>query len=74
MKISVLRAQFLHEGTKKSRLGLDLVSKADGPAVQTIIRGFSPWQPLRCETVRLGETGFSFTANVAVFPQVLLSA
>ncbi|GFS76261.1 hypothetical protein TNCV_4667981 [Trichonephila clavipes] len=44
-------------------------------SVQTVIRGFSPWQPLRCETVRcLGETGFSFSANVAVFPQILPSA
>ena len=74
-KISVLRAQFLDEGTKRSRLGLDLVSKVDGQAVQTVIRGFSPWQQLKCETVRcLGETGFYFSANVAVFPQVLPSA
>ena len=41
-KISVLRAQFLDEGTKRSRLGLDLVIKADGQAVQTVIREFSP--------------------------------
>ena len=74
-KISVLRTQFLDEGTKRSRLGLDLVSKANGQAIQTVIRGFSPWQQLRCETVRfLGETGFSFSATVAVFPQVLPSA
>ena len=71
-KISVLRAQFLDKGTKRSRLRLDLVSEANGQAVQTVIRGFSSWQQLRCETVRcLGETGFSFSANVAVFPQVL---
>ena len=42
-------------------LELDLVSKAGGQAVQTVIREFSPWQQVRCETVRcLGETGFSF--------------
>ena len=70
MKISVLSAQFLDEGTKRSRLGLDLVSKADGQPIQTVIRGFSPWKQLRC----LGETGFSFSANVAVFSQVLPSA
>ena len=69
MKISVLRAQFLDEKTKRSHLGLDLVSKTDGQAVQTVIRGFSPWQQMRC----LGETAFSFSANVAVFPQVLPS-
>ena len=75
MKISVLRVQFLDEGTKRSRLGLDLVSKVDGQAVQAVIPGFLPWQPLRCEMVYcLGETGFSFSANVAVFLQVLLSA
>ena len=74
-KISVLRAQFLDEGTRRSRLGLDLVSRADGQAVRSVIRGFSPWQPLRCETVRCpDETGFSFSANVAVFPQVRPSA
>ena len=38
----VLRAQFLDEGTKRGRLGQDLGSKADGQAVQTVIRGFSP--------------------------------
>ena len=44
----------------------------DGQAVQTVVRGFSPWQQLRCERVRcLGKTGFSFSANVVVFPQVL---
>ena len=47
-KISVLRAQFLDERTKWSRLGVDLVSKADGRAVQSVIREFSPWQQLRC--------------------------
>ena len=31
--LNLLRAQFLDEGTKRSRLGLDLVSKADGQAV-----------------------------------------
>ena len=56
-------------------MGLDLVSKVDGQAVQTVIREFSPWQQLKCETVRfLGETGFSFSANVVVFPQVLPTA
>ena len=39
-------------GNKKMRLGLDLVSKADGQAVQTVIRGFSPWQQLWCEALR----------------------
>ena len=74
-KISDLRVQFLNEVTKRSRLGLDPVSKADGEAVQTVIREFSSWQQLRCDTVRcLGETGFSFSENVAVFPQVLPSA
>ncbi|GFU27715.1 hypothetical protein TNCV_516071 [Trichonephila clavipes] len=66
-KIFALRVQFLDEGTKRSRFGLDMVSKEDAQVVQTVIRGFSPWQPLRCETVRcLGETGFSFSENVAV--------
>ena len=75
MKISVLRTQCLDEETKRSRLGLDLASKADGQAVQTVIRGFSPWQQLRCETVRcLGETGFSISANVAIVSQVMPSA
>ncbi|GFT92151.1 hypothetical protein TNCV_1972951 [Trichonephila clavipes] len=47
----------------------------DGQEVQTVIRGFSPWQPPRCETVLcLGETGFSFSINMAVFLQVLPSA
>ncbi|GFV22121.1 hypothetical protein TNCV_5006041 [Trichonephila clavipes] len=47
----------------------------DGQAVQTVIHGSSPWQPLRCETVRcLGQKGFSFSANEAVFPQVMPSA
>ena len=59
----------------ESLLGLDLLSKVDGQAVQTLIRGFSPWQQLSCETVHcLGETGFSFSTNVVVFPQVLPSA
>lgn len=67
--------QFLDEGTTRSCLGLDLISKADSQPVQTINRGFSPWQPLRCETARcFGETGFSFSANVAVFLQILSSA
>ncbi|GFV80725.1 hypothetical protein TNCV_4618871 [Trichonephila clavipes] len=75
-KLSIIRTQFLDDGTNISRLGLDLVSKVDGQAVETVIRGFSPWQPLRCETVRVehGETRFSFSASVVVFPQVLPSA
>ncbi|GFV15885.1 hypothetical protein TNCV_988681 [Trichonephila clavipes] len=47
-KISVLQVQVLDEGTKISHLRLDLMSKTDDQAVQTIIRGFSPWHPLRC--------------------------
>ncbi|GFY03255.1 hypothetical protein TNCV_1172151 [Trichonephila clavipes] len=63
------------EGTKGRRLGIDLVSEADCQAAETVKRGTSPWKPLRCETVRcLGETGFSLSANGAVFPQVLPSA
>ena len=41
-KTSMLRGQFLDEGTKRNRLGLDLVSMADGQAVQTVIHRFSP--------------------------------
>lgn len=56
-KISGLRAQFLHSGTERSGLGLDLVSRADGQAVQTVICWFSPMKTLRNETVRsLGKT------------------
>ena len=56
-KTSVVRGQFLDEGPKRSRLGLDLVSMADGQAVQTVIHGFSPWRPLRCETAQTSKRG-----------------
>lgn len=46
-KIFVLRALFLDEGVKRCRLGPDLVSKADGQAVQTVICGFLPVQRQR---------------------------
>ena len=72
---SGLKSFLPNKDTKRSPLELDLASKADGQAVQTLIRGFSPWQQLRCETVRCpAETGFSFSPNVAVFPQILPSA
>ncbi|GFX49273.1 hypothetical protein TNCV_3333911 [Trichonephila clavipes] len=50
-EISVLRVQFLDEGTKRSRLGVDLVSKVADQAVQAVIRGFSSRQPLRLVAV-----------------------
>ena len=56
-KTSVLRGQFLDEGTKRSRFGLDLGSMAYGQAVQTVIHGFSPWRPLRCETAQTSKRG-----------------
>lgn len=68
MKISVHREQFLAERTERTRLGSDPVGKVDGQTIQTIIHGFSPWQRLKYGTVRrLYETGFSFSAYVAVF-------
>lgn len=72
-KIIVRRARFFVDGTGRSHLGLDLVNKVDGQAVQIAIHGFLTWQLLRCETRRcLGKTGFSFSANVVVFPQFCL--